>query len=64
MKKIYIVEADSMLNGGVRVNYHVLGFENAVAEYNECKMDGQCPILYETFVAHTGLIMKSKKIEL
>lgn len=63
MDKVYIIEANSLIYGGKRAQYHIFGLENALAEYDDCKNNGECPELYETEIAPTGLILKGKKIK-
>ena len=63
MDKVYIIEANSLICGGKRAQYQIVGLENALAEYDDCKNDGECPELYETEITPTGLILKGKKIK-
>lgn len=63
MYNIYIIETNSLIYGGKRVQYYIVGLENALANYDDCENYGNCPELYETEIAPTGLIIKGKKIK-
>lgn len=61
MDKIYIINTSNPLSGG-RKDFYVVGLENAKAEYNDCKKNGETPKLYDTIITPTGLIMRGDKI--
>ena len=60
---IYIIECDSCLEKGRRTQFYILGEDNAYAEYESAFESGENPVLYNTDIAPTGLIMRGEKIK-
>lgn len=63
MNEIYIINCDHSFFNKRRQDFYIVGMANALDEFESCKKEGVKPILYETEVAPTGLIMRSKEIK-